>query len=40
VKNPFKVMKLWLKWESLDISAMLEAIEMKSELEGRRFSLN
>lgn len=33
-------MRLWLKWESLDIAAMLEAIETKSELEGRRFSLN
>jgi predicted RNase H-like nuclease (RuvC/YqgF family) len=40
VKNPYKVMRLWLKWESLDIAAMLEAIETKSELEGRRFSLN
>jgi hypothetical protein len=40
VKNPFKVMRLWLKWESLDIAAMLEAIEMKSELESRRFSIN
>lgn len=33
-------MRLWLKWESLDIAAMLEAIEMKSELESRRFSIN
>ena len=40
VKNPYKVMRLWLKWESLDINAMLEAIETKSDLEGRRFSLN
>ena len=40
MKNPYKVMRLWLKWESLDINAMLEAIETKSDLEGRRFSLN
>ena len=39
VKNPFKVMKLWLKWETLDISAMLEAIQTKSDLEGKRYSI-
>ena len=33
-------MRLWLKWESLDIAGMLEAIETKSDLEGKRFSLN
>lgn len=32
-------MKLWLKWEMQDINAMLEAIEAKSELEGKRFSI-
>lgn len=32
-------MKLWLKWETLDISAMLEAIDGKSELEGKRFAV-
>ena len=32
-------MKLWLKWETLDIAAMIEAIEQKSELDGRRFSI-
>lgn len=26
-------MKLWLKWEMLDIQAILEAIEIKSNLE-------
>ena len=40
MKNPYKVMRLWLKWESLDIAAMLEAIETKSDLEGKRFTLN
>ena len=32
-------MKLWLKWETLDISAVLEAINTKSELESKRFSI-
>jgi len=40
VKNPYKVMRLLLNLESLDIAAMLEAIETKSDLEGKRFSLN
>lgn len=35
--NPFKVMKLWMKWEQLDIEAMLEAIQSKSVLERDRF---
>jgi hypothetical protein len=29
-------MKLWLKWEVLDIAAMQEAIDGKSELENKR----
>lgn len=37
--NPFKVMKLWLRWEMLDIAAMLEAIEAKSDLESKRFAI-
>jgi hypothetical protein len=32
-------MKLWLKWETLDINSMLEAIDGKSELEGKRFQI-
>ena len=32
-------MRLWMKWEMQDINAMLEAIETKSELEGKRFSI-
>jgi len=36
VTNPFRVMKLWLKWETMDIQAMIEAIESRSELEGKR----
>lgn len=32
-------MKLWLKWEMADTAAMLEAIDIKSELEGKRFSI-
>ncbi len=29
-------MKLWVKWEQLDIQAMLEAIEIKSQMELQR----
>ena len=29
IVNPFKIMKLWVKWEQLDIEAMQEAIEAK-----------
>lgn len=36
VLNPFKVMKLWLKWEVMDIAAMTEAIEGRSELESKK----
>jgi len=32
-------MRLWMKWEMQDINAMLEAIDTKSELEGKRFSI-
>lgn len=32
-------MKLWMKWEMQDMNAMLEAIDTKSELEGKRFSI-
>ena len=39
VQNPFRVMKLWLKWETMDIQAMIEAIEARSELEGRRLQI-
>lgn len=36
VSNPFRIMKLWARWEMLDISAIIEAIEIKSKLEGRK----
>lgn len=29
-------MKLWIKWEMLDIIALLEAIDRKSELENQK----
>ena len=32
-------MKLWLKWETMDITAMMEAVEAKSELDGKRLSI-
>ena len=36
--NPFTVMRRWLKFELLDLKAMLEAIEKKNEMEKRRIS--
>lgn len=30
-------MKLWIRWEMLDILALLEAIEIKSQLEMHKF---
>ncbi len=34
--NPFRIMKLWAKWEMLDIEAIIAAIDMKSKMEARR----
>ena len=36
--NPFSVMRRWLKFELLDLRAILEAIEKKNEMEKRRIS--
>ena len=36
LKNPYKTLKLWIKWEQLDITAILEAVEMKHSLESRK----
>lgn len=36
VTNPFKVMKLWLKWETLDIAAMMEAVDAKTDLDSKK----
>ena len=32
MKNPFKVMGLWLKWEIKDIEAIIEAIELSDKM--------
>lgn len=29
-------MKLWLKWEMLDITSLLEAIDIKAKLEAKK----
>ena len=34
--NPFTVMRKWLKFELLDLKAILEAIEKKNEMDKRR----
>ncbi|CDW81866.1 px domain containing protein [Stylonychia lemnae] len=36
IVNPFKVMKLWIKWEQLDIMALIDAVDAKSTLERER----
>jgi len=36
ITNPFTNVKVWLKYEVLEIDAILEAIEKRSELEKRR----
>lgn len=27
--NPYKTMKLWIRWEQLDIQALLEAVDIR-----------
>ena len=34
--NPFKIMKLWIKWEQLDIMALIDAVDAKALLERER----
>ena len=36
MKNPFTVMRLWLKWEIKDIEAIIEAIELSNEMAVRK----
>lgn len=36
MQNPFTDMRRWLKFEILDLQAILEAIETKNEMEKRR----
>ena len=38
MQNPFTVMRRWLKFELLDLCAILEAIKKKNEMEKRRQS--
>jgi len=36
MQNPFTDMRRWLKFEILDLQAILEAIDKKNEMEKRR----
>ena len=36
MKNPFKIMLRWLKFEILDLEAIIEAISQKNEMERRK----
>lgn len=31
--NPYKTMRLWIRWEQLDIQAILEAVEIRGQIE-------
>lgn len=37
--NPYKTMRLWLRWEQLDIQALLEAVEIRGQIEKNRNAL-
>ena len=37
--NPYKTMRLWLRWEQLDIQAFLEAVEIRGQIEKNRNAL-
>ena len=36
MQNPFSNMRRWLKFELLDLRAILQAIEKKNEMDNRR----
>ena len=36
MKNPYTEVRRWLKWELLDMQAILEAIELKTQVDRRR----
>ena len=36
LRNPYLVIRLWLKWELLDIEAMIEAVMGKTKLETKK----
>jgi hypothetical protein len=36
--NPFKTMRLWIKWELMDIQAINEAVEIRSQVENLKIS--
>ena len=40
MQNPFTIMRRWLKFEILDLEAMLEAVEKGSEMEKRKIAKN
>ena len=37
--NPYKTMRLWIKWEQMDIQALLEAVELRGQLEQQKNAL-
>ena len=36
MQNPFTIMRRWLKFETYDLEAILEAVERSAEMEKRK----
>jgi len=39
MENPYQILRRFIKWELMDLEAMIETIESKNELEKRRDAL-
>jgi len=37
--NPYKTMRLWIRWEQLDIQAILEAVEIRGQIDQKRHAI-
>lgn len=38
MENPFQILKRFIKWEIMDLEAIIEAIESKNEMEKRKMA--
>ena len=39
LSNPYKTMRLWIRWEQMDIQALLEAVELRGQIDQTRNNL-
>jgi hypothetical protein len=39
MENPYQILRRFIKWELMDLEAMIETIESKNDLEKRRAAL-